>query len=225
MRKIMPAFALGASVALLAGCASGSTSPAAAGIGGSVTTSATQSDPASASGSASPSAAPTSTLMPPNPSTPSTAKKPSATTPSTKPSSHRSAPSTAPKPSAPTVFGYQPKADAGAQIAAARAAAKADGREVLLDFGASWCGNCVAMDQDFHTSQVQAELATSYHLVQIDADTNMSAISPYDGSSGFGLPVLIVLSPSGSVRVDTNKSGNPGFDESGFLTFLKKWAQ
>jgi hypothetical protein len=61
-------------------------------------------------------------------------------------------------------------------------------------------------------------------VVQIDVDTNMSAISPYDNSSDFGLPVLIVLSPLGSVRVDTNKSGNPDFSQSGFLGFLKKWA-
>jgi thiol:disulfide interchange protein len=131
-----------------------------------------------------------------------------------------------PNGSAPTSFGYSPTADAQAQIDAARAAAKSGGREVLLDFGASWCGNCVAMDEDFHTSQVQKVLAASYHLVQIDVDVdkNMGTLAHYDNSGGYGLPVLIVLSPSGTIRVDTDKSGNPGFDQSSFLAFLKKWA-
>jgi thiol:disulfide interchange protein len=99
---------------------------------------------------------------------------------------------------------------------------------VLLDFGASWCGNCVAMDEAFHKSEVQAILASSYHLVQIDVDAsgNMGLLSQYapNNSGGYGLPVLIILSPSGSTRVDTDKSGNPGFDTSSFLAFLKKWA-
>jgi hypothetical protein len=82
------------------------------------------------------------------------------------------------------------------------------------------------MDEDFHTSQVQTVLAASYHLVQIDADvaTNMAILAQYDNSGDYGLPVLIVLSPSGTIRVDTNKTGNPGFDQGSFLAFLKKWA-
>lgn len=243
MRKIVPVLGMGAAAALLAGCASTSpSSPAAAGAGTSVTSvtsTAEQSTAAPLPSSSSSSDVPTPT---PTPTTPSTARKTSATKPSTKPSStpRRSTTSGAPKPTvtpsttptshpttpgaAPTSFGYPPYADTDAQIGAAKAAAKADGREVLLDFGASWCGNCVAMDDAFHTSDVQAVLASSYHLVQIDADTNMGAISPYDDMKGFGLPVLIVLSPSGSVRVDTSRSGNPSFDLSGFLAFLKKWA-
>jgi thiol:disulfide interchange protein len=101
---------------------------------------------------------------------------------------------------------------------------------VLLDFGASWCGNCVAMDQLFRTSSsVKATMAASYHLVQIDigdnVGKNMQILGKYDSSGGYALPVLLVVSPSGTVRVDTNKTGNPSFSESGFESFLTKWAQ
>jgi thiol:disulfide interchange protein len=126
----------------------------------------------------------------------------------------------------PSSFGYDAAANSKAQIDAARAAAKADGRAVLLDFGASWCGNCVAMDEAFQNSAVKAELASSYHLVQIDVDVHMDLLTQYapSNSGSYGLPVLLVLGPNGTTRVDTDKSGNPGFDVSSFLAFLKKWA-
>jgi hypothetical protein len=82
------------------------------------------------------------------------------------------------------------------------------------------------MDHDFRTASVQAVLASSYHLVEIDVDvaTNMRLLGQYDSSARYGLPVLIILGPSGNIRVDTNKSGNPSFDQVSFLAFLKRWA-
>ena len=101
---------------------------------------------------------------------------------------------------------------------------------MLLDFGASWCGNCVALDESFHASQVQAELASAYHLVQIDVgdnvNANMQLLMQYapSNSGSYGLPVLVILSPNGATRVNTDRTGNPGFDQASFLAFLKKWA-
>jgi hypothetical protein len=80
------------------------------------------------------------------------------------------------------------------------------------------------MDKDFQTSQVKAVLAASYHLVQVDADHDGGTLMRYDKSGSYALPVLIVLSPDGTMRVDTNKTGNPGFGQAAFLAWLKKWA-
>jgi thiol:disulfide interchange protein len=109
-------------------------------------------------------------------------------------------------------------------INAAMSAAKSDGKEVLLDFGATWCGNCVAMEGLLGTADVKATMAASYHLVQINVDDSGSILGKYDTSGSYALPVLLVVSPSGSVRVDTNKTGNPDFYGTGFESFLKKWA-
>ena len=76
-----------------------------------------------------------------------------------------------------------------------------------------------------NASSVKSTLAASYHLVQIDIDNNMPLLGKYDSSGNFALPVLLVISPSGTLRVDTNKTGNPEFSESGFNAFLTKWAQ
>ncbi|WP_194904340.1 thioredoxin family protein [Catenulispora rubra] len=230
MRKTMTALTISALAIALAGCASTATpQPAAAGSDASsqTTDTATTSQPSTPTPitvttftSSTPTARPTAT-PPTHRTTSSPARAKSTTAPS--------APQSTPTPgTAPTSFGYSPTANAKAEIDAARAAARADGREVLLDFGASWCGNCVAMDAAFHTPRVRAELASSYHLVQVDVDVdaNMGLLGQYapNNSGGYGLPVIIVLSPTGTTRVDTDKSGNPSFDSGSFLTFLKKWA-
>ncbi|MEY9931582.1 thiol-disulfide isomerase/thioredoxin [Catenulispora sp. GP43] len=241
MRKASSALAVGILAAALGGCASSanpSSSVAAGGPGspaaaGSTASSSAASSSAAGTGTNQTSAqamTPASSAPDPTGKTSPTPSSSRSTSAPSKPKGSSSPSATTPRPvtsgTVPSSFGYDPAADSKAQIAAARAAAKADGREVLLDFGASWCGNCVAMDQAFHTSGVQSVLASSYHLVQIDVDDNMSLLSQIAPSSSgsYGLPVIVILSPSGATRVDTDRSGNPGFDTSSFLAFLKKWA-
>ncbi|WP_194908981.1 thioredoxin family protein [Catenulispora rubra] len=183
-------------------------------------TSSLRPSPATTSKRSTPAPKPTST--PVRSSSPSQPEPSGSTTaPSSSISSHSQPPS-----SLPSSFGYDPKADSKGQINAARAAARADGRKVILEFGAGWCGNCVALDETFHNSGVQAELESSYHLVQVDVDVHMDLLSQYapNNSGGYGLPVIVVLNSNGSTVVDTDRSGNPGFDVSSFLAFLKKWA-
>ncbi len=100
---------------------------------------------------------------------------------------------------------------------------------MLLDFGANWCGNCKAADKVFGQSQTAAILGASYHLVKVDIGGNSSANSAllrkYSPSGGtYTMPVLVVVSPSGSVRTDTHVTGNPSLTSEGINSFLRKWA-
>ncbi|MFE2144751.1 thioredoxin family protein [Streptomyces sp. NPDC059456] len=187
----------------------------------SATESATASPEASPTASASASASASAT---PRPGT-SPAKAGAAAGTSAKPS--RTA--AAAQPAAVPGPGYDSSADAQKLIDAALRTAKSEGRMVLLDFGANWCGNCKAADKVFAQSQTAAILGDSYQLVKIDIGGNSSANSAllrkYSPSGGtYTMPVLVVVSPSGAVRTDTHVTGNPSLTAEGINSFLRKWA-
>ncbi|WCD84132.1 Thiol:disulfide interchange protein DsbD [Streptomyces xanthophaeus] len=198
------------------------------------TASATPSSEASPTASASPSAsASASAAATPKGSSPSPARTGSGSgsgssgsggTPTKPPrTSAEPAPARVPGP------GYDSSADAQKQIDAALRAAKADGRMVLLDFGANWCGNCKAADKVFAQPQTSALLGASYHLVKVDIGGNSSANSAllrkYSPSGGtYTMPVLVVVSPSGTLRTDTHVTGNPPLTAEGINSFLRTWA-
>lgn len=60
-----------------------------------------------------------------------------------------------------TDWPYDEKGDAPADVQRALAAATADHRDVLLVFGANWCGDCRALDKAMHGSSQQLMRASS----------------------------------------------------------------
>lgn len=213
----------------------GSSAPAGAGQSSAAlptgTASASVSAEASPTASASPSASATATPAgsSPSPSRTGTGSGSASggsagTTPSKPPRT-----SAAPAPARIPGPGYDSSADAQKQIDEALRAAKSDGRMVLLDFGANWCGNCKAADKVFAQPQTSAILGASYHLVKVDIGGNSSANSAllrkYSPSGGtYTMPVLVVVSPSGTPRTDTHVTGNPSLTSEGINSFLRKWA-
>ncbi|MFB6613887.1 thioredoxin family protein [Streptomyces sp. NPDC085524] len=184
---------------------------------------------ASASASASAEASPSSSASPSPSASAATGSSPSPSRAQTQAAPKPSRTSAAPAPAKVPGPGYDSSADAQQLINAALSSAKADGRMVLLDFGANWCGNCKAADKVFGQSQTAALLGSSYHLVKIDIGGNSSANSAllrkYSPSGGtYKMPVLVVVSPSGTVRVDTHATGNPSLTSEGINSFLRQWA-
>ena len=122
-----------------------------------------------------------------------------------------------------------PAASVTAQIVDAVAAARMDGKAVLLDFGADWCTACRALDKAMHTPKAQAVLAQYYHVVHIDLGNgdpqHMALATQYDPVGTFGMPLLVVLNPDGTVRADSARSGQPKYDEAGLAAWLNQWAR
>ncbi|MEU7115078.1 thioredoxin family protein [Streptomyces sp. NPDC046182] len=180
------------------------------------------------------------TSVPPSPSASSPVAKRSAATTKAAPRPARTTAAPAPtkpavKKSAPVsgssgfTSGYPTGADARGAVKAAVAAAKADGKKVLIDFGANWCGNCKAADRVFATSGVGALLDASYHVVKVDIGSQDS--SAFDllreycsGEGAYKVPVLVVLDGNGKVVTETHSTGNPELTENGLGAFLRKWA-
>ncbi|MFJ3794538.1 thioredoxin family protein [Kitasatospora sp. NPDC090091] len=170
----------------------------------------------------------------PTPAPSASTARPSATAKASATASAKAATATTAAPTKPAAgggpiaIGYNATADSPAAVDAAVRQAKSDGKNVLLDFGATWCGNCKALDKTLGDSQVQSVLNASYHLVQVDigghSTTNFNLLKKYDSQGSYKMPVLIVVTPDGTVRTDTNTAGLPSLNTSGFTSFLKKWA-
>lgn len=124
-------------------------------------------------------------------------------------------------------IGYDPQASAATQIMDALIASQLDGKAVLLDFGANWCAACRDLDKAMHTPQARAVLERSYHVVRIDLGTydNMKLASQYDAYGTYGMPLLVVLAPDGTVRADSARNGQPPYDEAGLSAWLRQWAR
>jgi thiol-disulfide isomerase/thioredoxin len=130
----------------------------------------------------------------------------------------------------PIPTGYDAYRNATADIHAALSLAKTSHKEVLLDFGADWCPDCVALDTLFHSAQVQSLLNSDYVVVPVDIgnwDLNISTAGDYVDLATSGIPALVVMSGDGQVRETTNDgsfSNARTMDPAEVATFLATWA-
>ena len=93
--------------------------------------------------------------------------------------------------------GGAPIIGANQSLTRALAHARADGHRVLIDFQASWCKNCLAMEATvFSQPEVQREL-TNYIVVKYQAErpNESPAKEVLDYFGVLGLPTYIVLIP------------------------------
>jgi protein disulfide-isomerase len=104
---------------------------------------------------------------------------------------------------------YNETAIAQEDIERALANAQADGRLVLLDFGANWCPDCVVLSTLLEDPSVQPYLQDNFHVVKIDVgewDKNLDISQHYGSPIDNGIPAVVVLAPNGDV-IATTKDG------------------
>jgi thiol-disulfide isomerase/thioredoxin len=124
---------------------------------------------------------------------------------------------------------YDEKASGAQQIEKALIEAKRGKKNVLLQFGANWCGWCHKLhklcDED---KAIAAELRKNFVVVLIDVDKkhNEDINQRYGNPTKNGLPVIVVLDAGGKQlwTQDTGKlEEGDHHDPAKVLAFLKQW--
>ena len=125
---------------------------------------------------------------------------------------------------------YDPKANGAQQIETALASAKKAKKNVLLQFGANWCGWCHKLHELCASDkQIAAEIKKSFVVVMIDVNEkhNADIDAKYGNPTKHGLPVIVVLDKDGKQlhTQDTAKLEEGDHHvPAKVLAFLKQWA-
>lgn len=98
---------------------------------------------------------------------------------------------------------YDEQADARREIKAAIAEASRKGqpaRNVLLVFGANWCPDCHALDQNMQKPELASIIEKNFVVVKVDVgrmNKNVDLAEQYGVPVKNGIPALAVLDPRG----------------------------
>ena len=124
---------------------------------------------------------------------------------------------------------YDEKADAHQQVAAAIAEASKAQKNVILVFGANWCGDCRALNEQMHKDELAGLIASNYEVVKIDVgrfNKNKDIAAKYHVPLAHGIPALAVLDPRGNVlyAMDQGQFSNArSMSYASIRDFFAKW--
>jgi len=102
---------------------------------------------------------------------------------------------------------YDESADAPAQVAQALAKAKADNKQMMIVFGANWCGDCKMLDGEFKKPAMKALLDANYVIVKVDVNRfnkNLDVVKPYGEVIKKGIPSIAITTPANQLVYATN---------------------
>lgn len=124
---------------------------------------------------------------------------------------------------------YDEKADAHQQVDAAIQAASKSGRNIVLDFGANWCGDCHALDAQMRTPELAGLIGKNYVVLHIDVGRmtkNVDLAEKYGIPLGKGIPALAVLDSHGKLLYSQDQgqfedARHLGADS--FKQFFEQW--
>ena len=102
---------------------------------------------------------------------------------------------------------YDESADAQAQVSQALLKAKADHKQLMILFGANWCGDCKMLDGEFKKPAMKALLDANYVVVKVDVDRfnkNLDVVKPYGDVIKKGIPSIVIATPANQLVYATN---------------------
>ncbi|MCV2357288.1 thioredoxin family protein [Paucibacter sp. B2R-40] len=102
---------------------------------------------------------------------------------------------------------YNETADARAELNLALAKAQAQQKNVLVVFGANWCGDCLALDKKMSTGTLAEHVGKRLVLLKVNVgrfDRNTDLAAQMGVSLKKGIPAVAVLKRDGEVLSATN---------------------
>ena len=119
---------------------------------------------------------------------------------------------------------YDESADASAQVSQALAKAKSENKQLMIVFGANWCGDCKMLDGEFKKPALKALLDAHYVVVKVDVNRfnkNLDVVKPYGDVIKKGIPSIViathanqlVYATNGGELADARKMGETGVAE------------
>ncbi len=124
---------------------------------------------------------------------------------------------------------YDEKADAHKQVAAGIAQAERTGKNVVLVFGANWCVDCHALDEQMHKGELAKIIQHDYVVVKIDVgrfNKNLELGTKYGVPIKHGIPAVAILDSHGKLLYaqDQGQFANAHLmTYEPFLDFFRKW--
>jgi thioredoxin 1 len=127
---------------------------------------------------------------------------------------------------------YDEHADARKDIAAAIAEASRAGkpaRNIVLVFGANWCKDCRALDEQMHKGALASLLEKNFVVVKIDVgrmDKNVDVAKKYGVPVENGIPAVAVLDRKGKLLYAQNQgqfADARHISYESIQTFFERW--
>lgn len=137
---------------------------------------------------------------------------------------------TLPQPAAPNVALYSDPREAEAELKAALAKARQEGKRVLVVFGGNWCYDCHVLDTTFHSAAFAPLVDANFVVVHInigdEGKDNNDLAARLGVALDKGVPSLGVLEPNGKVvyaQKDGQFEATEKIGPADVRAFLEKW--
>ena len=105
----------------------------------------------------------------------------------------------------PAHLPYDPNADARRDIAEAKARAAADGKMLMITFGANWCPDCLTLHKNLEAPGTREYAREKFEMVNVDVgEFDKNAAVAHDlGVKVNGIPLAVFYSSDGRPICDT----------------------